>query len=278
MLEADWDNFIETKAACLPAKTKNCSKDSSSPLILYNDNMIVGNESDLLIWARRNFRDYEEPTMDESFFKARAESAYVDAVRKSGNKYCYFDLREGDEEVGRVVFELYNDLCPKTAKNFELLCTGEAKPGYKGSLFHRVVPGGWIQGGDISSGAGDTGCSASGEDFCDENFVVNHDRAGILSMTGSKRNANNSQFFVTFQAHSWLDRRCVAFGRVISGMRVLRRMETCKSRNQRPERPIVIGDCGLLVIGGDEVRGGGSSFHQDRLTRAMEFGEKHYEE
>ena len=81
----------------------------------------------------------------------------------------YMDIGIGQQQepAGRVIFELFEDYLPRTCQNFETLITRE-KESYKGSLFHRAIPGLLVQGGDVASG---DNLSAEGEKFPDENFL-----------------------------------------------------------------------------------------------------------
>uniref|UniRef100_A0A803TZ99 Peptidyl-prolyl cis-trans isomerase n=1 Tax=Anolis carolinensis TaxID=28377 RepID=A0A803TZ99_ANOCA len=91
---------------------------------------------------------------------------------------CFFDIEINREPVGRIVFQLFSDVCPRTCKNFLCLCSGEKGIGkttekklcYKGSTFHRVVKNFMIQGGDFSEGNGKGGESIYGGYF-KENVV-----------------------------------------------------------------------------------------------------------
>lgn len=109
-------------------------------------------------------------------------------------------------------FELYHNTCPKTVENFKSLCTGEKGNGkkgkplhYKGSVFHRLIKGFMIQGGDFTDGNGTGGESIFGEKFADENFINKHIGRGYLSMANAGKNTNGSQFFITFKETSHLD-------------------------------------------------------------------------
>jgi hypothetical protein len=89
----------------------------------------------------------------------------------------YFPLFQFDIEIdgqeptpNRIVFKLYDDVVPKTAKNFRELATGQHGFGYQGSAFHRVIPQFMLQGGDFTKGNGTGGKSIYGEKFAGASF------------------------------------------------------------------------------------------------------------
>ncbi|KAK3488850.1 putative U-snRNP-associated cyclophilin [Neurospora hispaniola] len=174
----------------------------------------------------------------------------------SGNPLVFFDITLGGEPLGRITFELFKDVVPKTAENFRQFCTGESKnnlgrpQGYKGSKFHRIIPNFMCQGGDFLNGDG-TGstCIYGTKSFADENFLLKHDSPGLLSMANAGPNTNGSQFFITTVPTPFLDGKHVVFGKVVDGMDVVRKMENTKTGYRGKDVPnldVVIAQCGEM--------------------------------
>ncbi|MFF7202318.1 peptidylprolyl isomerase [Streptomyces sp. NPDC008141] len=158
----------------------------------------------------------------------------------------YFDISINDAPAGRIEFDLFDDVVPRTAENFRALATGEKGYGYKGAPFHRVIPQFMLQGGDFTAGNGTGGRSIYGAKFEDENFQLKHDRPFLLSMANSGPNSNGSQFFITTIPTPWLDGKHVVFGEVTSGQDLVTKIESYGSQNGRTSASIAITESGTL--------------------------------
>ena len=159
--------------------------------------------------------------------------------------YAHFDTSEGAFTV-----RLFEQEAPNTVANFVGLAegtkewqdpaTGERKkaPYYDGVIFHRIINGFMIQGGDrLGQGTGGPGYK-----FADEfHPSLRHSKAGILSMANAGPNTNGSQFFITLGPTPHLDNRHSVFGEVVTGLDVVKKIGAVPTgRQDRPVKPVVM--------------------------------------
>lgn len=161
-----------------------------------------------------------------------------------------FTIKIGDEETGTITIGLFGKTVPKTVKNFIELSKQVEGKGYIGSKFHRIIADFMVQGGDFTKGDGTGGKSIYGETFADENFKLKHYGAGWVSMANAGPDSNGSQFFITLKKTPWLDGRHVVFGKVLDGMKVVRKMEHTKTAkpSDKPVKDIVIVRAKHIVV------------------------------
>ena len=159
--------------------------------------------------------------------------------------YAHFETN-----LGNFTIELFDTKVPNTVANFTGLVEGtkewthpgtkekSKKPYYDGIVFHRVIQGFMIQGGDpLGQGYGGPGYQFEDE-FHPE---LKHDRAGLLSMANAGPNTNGSQFFITLGPTPHLDRKHSIFGRVVEGLDVIEKIGAVKTdRSDRPMTPVVM--------------------------------------
>jgi peptidyl-prolyl cis-trans isomerase A (cyclophilin A) len=174
-------------------------------------------------------------------------SITIAAQTMDQKKPVYATFKTG---MGDIVVELFEDKAPKTVANFISLASGTKewtdpktgekvkRPLYTGTIFHRVIPGFMIQGGDpLGNGTGGPGYRFEDEFHPD----LKHNKSGILSMANAGPNTNGSQFFITHKATPWLDGKHTVFGEVIKGQDVLDAIaKVGRDSRDRPNQEIVI--------------------------------------
>ncbi|MBI4424736.1 MAG: peptidylprolyl isomerase [Elusimicrobia bacterium] len=161
--------------------------------------------------------------------------------------YAVFETTQG-----KIVARLFPGDAPKAVETFVGLATGQkswtdprtgqaqSKPLYDGTIFHRVIPGFMIQGGDpLGNGMGGPGFRFEDEFQSGRAF----DKPGLLAMANSGPNTNGSQFFITLGPTPWLNNRHTIFGEVVEGQAVVEAIAAvprAQDGSDRPNQPQVI--------------------------------------
>lgn len=156
-----------------------------------------------------------------------------------------------ETSMGKFIIELFESKAPNTVGNFIGLAEGtkewkdskteetvKGQPFYDGVIFHRVIDGFMIQGGDPTG----TGMGGPGYRFADEIHPdLKHKTEGMLSMANSGPNTNGSQFFITLAPTPHLDGRHAVFGQIVEGMDIVKAIGKVKvSAGDRPATSVVM--------------------------------------
>ena len=141
-----------------------------------------------------------------------------------------------------IELQLYDKEVPLTCKNFRHIAKkGIKNRTYNDSIFHRVIKGFMIQGGDIINQNGTGSISIYGNNFEDENFNIKHTKKGLLSMANSGPDTNGSQFFITTVPTPHLDNKHVVFGEVVKGFDVIEKIENLSTdASDKPYQDVII--------------------------------------
>ncbi|MCM4154453.1 peptidylprolyl isomerase [Gramella sp. AN32] len=179
----------------------------------------------------------------------------------SSCKEDYPDLEDGlyaeiNTSMGPMIAELYFEETPLTVGNFVSLAEGNnkmadssygGKPYYNGLIFHRIIDGFMIQGGDPTG----TGSGGPGYKFPDEfQDSLSHDSKGILSMANAGPGTNGSQFFITLAPVKQLDNKHTVFGKLVKGMDVLEAIGKVETGpRDKPTKDVTINEINIIRKG-----------------------------
>ncbi|XP_075977936.1 uncharacterized protein LOC142977738 [Anticarsia gemmatalis] len=159
-------------------------------------------------------------------------------IKSSGRPCAYLQIAIDEKPIGVLLFLLYSDVAPQTCENFLRLCE-TTKGGYAGTPVHRIVKDCWIQCGGF-------GLKNNPNLTC-ENFIVPHDRRGVLCMANEERDVDcSTQFFVLLQPAPWMEHKYVAFGQLIEGENTLEKIENVPTWYEAPTADIKIFKAGVF--------------------------------
>lgn len=164
----------------------------------------------------------------------------------SKKKYPYFEIFAGDKYLGKIEFELIDDVVPKTCKNFRFLCSNSFseksnKPMYQNTEIDIIYKDNFIIGGSSIN------YSIYGNVFEDENFELKHNQPGMLAMYNDGKNKNNSKFIITLKKLPKFDNKYVVFGIIRSGYEVIDELNKIETDDKyKPNIKCKIAKCGLM--------------------------------
>jgi len=193
------------------------------------------------------YKKYEKEGA-EGFVRYKPPTPF-DWAQARKTSFVEFEFAVEGEKLGKVKFELLEELLPETVGNFKALCSGEnpKKLCYEGSPVHFIQKGHAIVLGDaeLKTGKGSHSASAT-RYFKDEAHIMPHSAPGILSMVNAGVDTNGSQFYITTAPASHLDGYSVAFGRVVEGMEVVKKIAGVFTIKGQPVSPVLVSKSTLV--------------------------------
>lgn len=233
-LEVDWISYLSNLQRTVGGQTWAIRHG----VVVFVDDVFIGGDEQLFEYYKLTY-ECRKPSSEAITNVAKQE--YLDYLNKTNLLYTYMDFSLDQEYLGTLLFELQVYFLPKTCSRFAFFCDSNNHTSYKGSKVLRVCKNGWFQAGRLNV--------QSKRTLNDESFCYPHDRRGIISFANSGINTNHIEFFVTLSPSKWMDQRYVAFGRVVEGWDLLRRIENVSCTYESPDKEIVISNCGLANAG-----------------------------
>ncbi|GJQ73608.1 hypothetical protein Trydic_g13952 [Trypoxylus dichotomus] len=211
------------------ALNKNC--------VVFTNGNYLGDDQDLLHFSLKYARIRAGIDFNDRGIKEL--KTLFDRQIRDGKKFAYFSFNIDGQSIGSILFMLYHELVPRASTMFLKRCHSQ-NHGWCNTVIHRIVKGSWFQVG---------GYTLRNKRMSCENYVIPHDRRGILSMCHSgKHKQNNVQFTVSLNPTPWMNYKYVAFGQVVQGEEVLRQIEEIPTTYEAPNKTIKIVTCGEYTI------------------------------
>ncbi|XP_057324458.1 probable inactive peptidyl-prolyl cis-trans isomerase-like 6 [Microplitis mediator] len=208
MYQIEWYDYLEKIRRTIGGKTWL----PDTQVIIYINNKFIGNHSDFSEFINENFTI--NLPIDTEFYENLITESFKKFISNPDRKFVYLNLTIDGTSLGTFIFMLYYDELPRTCEYFINLCNGdkikknEEYLCYKNSTLHRIVKDRWLQFGDLgyeNNFTNETTIDA-------ENFIIFHDRRGVLSLANDGKNHNGPQFVVSLNPNPWMDKCYVAFG------------------------------------------------------------------
>ncbi|XP_050497587.1 probable inactive peptidyl-prolyl cis-trans isomerase-like 6 [Diabrotica virgifera virgifera] len=235
MLNVEWEQFL-TK---MQRTFGNGIWALKKPVIVFEKEQFIGDDKAFVNHLIKKYHFSLNLDLDQI-----GKCHLVEFLREKMTKYrqiAYFTIAINNQVVGTMMFELYNDLVPLACENFLKRCK-DINGGYTGTPVHRIVKNSWIQCGRWNLTERKMPC---------ENYVIPHDRRGVLCTTNTGRHKENStQFFITLAPTPWMDYNYVAFGQLLQGEEVLKAIEKVPTYYESPTLPITIVMSGEVTLDG----------------------------
>uniref|UniRef100_A0A2A4J2C9 PPIase cyclophilin-type domain-containing protein n=1 Tax=Heliothis virescens TaxID=7102 RepID=A0A2A4J2C9_HELVI len=236
----------------------------SQVAVLMND-QFLGGVKELKELVESKYMYYLQPD-----YYGEAVKQFSSFIKSSGRPCAYFQISIDGEEIGTMIFMLYSDIVPRTCENFLRLCK-ETKGGYSGTPVHRIVKDSWIQCGGFGLKDTELDC---------ENFIVPHDRRGVLGMANDGRHVDcSTQFFVLLQPQPWMACKYVAFGQLIDGEETLKKIENVPEWYESPKQEIIMYKAGILNMDCHDImiNRGANKYIEGHIENLIALGELFYE-
>lgn len=175
---------------------------------------------------------------------------------------------DGERDLGELKLAVFGSVAPKTVDNFVQLALGTKGFGYKDCEFHRIIEDFMVQGGNHAKGGKSI---HKGGRFDDEEFVLNHNKKGRLSMANAGPNTNGGQFFIVTNPDGTphLNGHHVVFGQLIDGFSTLDALNVVKTTNDVPDKRVYIKDTKVIRTGSPTRPAAGLT---DKLSEQEIFG------